>query len=109
MTCGFACWLKSLFLMALLFGVIGAMGAYWYFFWQNRNMVPCGPVGNDGSIAAGIEVVQPYSEALLLRRAVLFGAVGALLGIGIGTAVVGPYARRLRRYDQGEAEQGGVE
>ncbi|MFO8073007.1 MAG: hypothetical protein R6V85_14130 [Polyangia bacterium] len=103
MSCGFACWFKALFFMALLFGAIGAMGAYWYFFWQNRNMAPCAPVANDGSVMdEGAEVVQPYSDDLIFKRTMLFGAVGALIGIGIGTAVVGPHARRLRRFERDE-------
>jgi hypothetical protein len=102
MSCGFTCWLKGLLSMALLFGAIGAMGAYWYFFWENRNMSPCAPVGNDGTVAEGVTVVQPYSEELLLRRTLSFGAAGALIGVGIGLAGVVPYARRLRSYERNE-------
>ena len=100
MSCGFSCWFKSLFVLAALFGGLGAMGAYWYFFWQNRDMAPCAPVNIDGTVAEGVEIVEPYSERLLLRRTATFGAVGVLLGVSLGLMIVGPRAARLRRYER---------
>ena len=94
MVCGFTCWFKSLLLMAVLFGSLGGMGAYGYFFWENREMCPCAPAGIEGGDA--IAVAQPYSDDLMAQRSLSFGGVGALLGILIGIAVVAPRASRLR-------------
>lgn len=100
MSCGFSCWFKSLFLLAALFGGLGAMGAYWYFFWQNREMAPCAPVGINGEVVEGVEIVEPYSERMLLRRTATFGAAGVLLGVSLGLVIVGPRSARLRRYER---------
>jgi len=86
--------------MALLFSGLGAMVAYWYFFWQNREMIPCAPVQVDGTVVEGIEIVQPYSEDLLIRRMAIFGSAGALIGMSLALVLVIPRARRLRRYEK---------
>jgi hypothetical protein len=81
--------------MALVFGALGAMGAYGYFFWENREMSPCAPVGIAG--AEHIEVAQPYSSELLIHRSLVFGGVAALIGIVVGIAVVAPRASRMKK------------
>jgi hypothetical protein len=95
MRCGFTCWFKSILLMAVLFGALGGMGSYWYFFWENRKMCPCAPAGLEN--AEGIAVAQPYSDELMLRRSLSFGGAGVLLGIAVGMAAIAPRANRLRR------------
>ncbi|HUT79076.1 MAG TPA: hypothetical protein VM285_15365 [Polyangia bacterium] len=98
MGCDLKCWFRSLLLMAFLFGALGGLGSYWWFFWVNREMSPCAPVGVDGKVAAGVEIAEPYSEDLLRRRSLVFAGVAALLGMGLAAALVGPRSRRLRRF-----------
>ena len=96
MVCGFTCWFKSLLLMALLFGALGGMTAWGYFFFENRKMCPCAPAGLKNAEALEATVAQPYSDDLMLRRSLSFGGVAALIGLVVGIAVVAPRASRLR-------------
>jgi hypothetical protein len=100
MVCGLTCWLKSLLLMATLFGLLGGMSAYGYFFWENREMCPCAAAGLEG--AEGIAVKQPYSDELMIRRSLSFGGIAALFGIGVAVLVTAPRARRLRDIEPDE-------
>jgi hypothetical protein len=102
MTCGFTCWAKSLFLMALLFGALGGMTSWGYFFFENREMCPCAPVGLENGDALSAAVAQPYSDELMVNRVLSFGGVGALIGIAIGIAVVAPRASRLKELEESE-------
>jgi hypothetical protein len=106
MGCDWKCWLRSLLLMALLFGALGGLGSYWWFFWVNRAMSPCAPVGVDGKVAAGVEIAEPYSEELLLGRSLALAGAGALLGLGLAVALVGPRSRRLKRFEEEEDRPG---
>jgi hypothetical protein len=101
MVCGVTCWLKSLFLMALLFGALGGMSAYGYFFWENREMCPCAPAGLEG--AERLAVKQPYSAELMIRRSLSFGGIAALIGIGVAVFLTVPRARRLRDLESGDS------
>ena len=65
-------------LSAALFGLLGGMGSYAWFFWKNREMCPCAPAGLDN--AEGITVVEPYSSETMTGRALYFGAVFAAVG-----------------------------
>ena len=94
MVCGVTCWLKSVLLMALLCGALGGMGAWGYFFFENREMCPCAPAGLED--AEGLTVAQPYSDDLMMRRALSFGGVGALIGVVIAALMVAPRASRLK-------------
>ena len=71
MVCGFTCWFKSLFLMAALFGALGGMTSWGYFFFENRAMCPCASAGMEN--AEAIVVAQPYSDELMLNRSLSFG------------------------------------
>jgi hypothetical protein len=102
MSCDLKCWIKNLLTMALLFGALGGLGSYWWFFRVNRAMSPCAPVGVDGAVAAGVEIAEPYSEELLLGRSLALGGAGALLGMGLAVALVGPRSRRLKRFEEQE-------
>jgi hypothetical protein len=102
MGCDWKCWIKNLLLMAFLFGALGGLGSYWWFFWVNREMSPCAPVGVDGKVAAGVEIAEPYSEELIRRRSLVFAGAGAALGMGLAVAFVGPRSRRLRRFEEEE-------
>jgi hypothetical protein len=102
MGCDLKCWLKNLLTMALLFGALGGLGSYWWFFWVNREMSPCAPVGVDGRVAAGVEIAEPYCEDNLRRRSLAFGGIGALLGLGVAAIAIIPRSRRLKRFEEEE-------
>ena len=102
MSCDLRCWLKNLLTMALLFGALGGLGSYWWFFWVNREMSPCAPVGVDGKVADGVEIAEPYCEDTIQRRSLTFGGIGALLGMGLAAVAILPRSRRLRRFEQEE-------
>jgi hypothetical protein len=83
--------LKLLLLSALLFGALGGMASYGYFFWKNKEMCPCATAGIEG--AEGIVVEEPYSHERIVRRATTFGLVSAGLGLLVGLAALGPRTR----------------
>ena len=88
--------------MGLLFGALGGLGSYWWFFWVNREMCPCAPVGVDGQVATGVEIAEPYSADSLRLRSLSFAGVGAALGMGLAVAFIGPRSRRLKRFEEEE-------
>lgn len=102
MGCDLKCWLRSLLLLGFLFGALGGLGSYWWFFWVNREMSPCAPVGVDGKVAAGVEIAEPYSAEVIRRRSLAFAGAGAALGMGLAAALVGPRSRRLKRFEEEE-------
>ncbi len=100
MVCGFTCWVKNLALMAVMFGLLGGMTSWGYFFFENREMCPCAPVGIENNEALQAAVVQPYSEEFMLRRSLSFGGIAALIGVLVGVAVVAPQASRLKKIEK---------
>jgi len=91
---GFLYWIKAIGLMALLGASLGGMGAYWYFFWENKEMCPCAPVGLAGG--DGLSVVQPYSDSLMYKRVGMAGTAGAAIGAALGLMLAGPQVRRFK-------------
>lgn len=83
--------------MGALFGLLGGMTAWGYFFFENREMCPCAPVGIENNEALQAAVAQPYSDEFMLRRSLSFGGVAALIGVLVGIAVVAPRASRLKQ------------
>ena len=76
----------------LLFGALGSLGSYGYFFWKNREMCPCAATGLDG--ADGIEVAEPYSQDRITRRAVTFGAASAGAGFLLALIALAPRLKK---------------
>ena len=84
--------LKPLLLATILFGALGGMASYGYFFWKNKEMCPCAAAGLEG--AEGIEVAEPYSQERIVTRAAQFGAASGALGLLIGLVALAPRMRR---------------
>ena len=84
--------LKPLLLATILFGALGGMASYGYFFWKNKEMCPCAATGLEG--AAEIEVAEPYSQDRIAARAVRFGVASGTIGLVIGLIALAPRMRR---------------
>ena len=84
--------LKPLLLSAFLFGALGGMASYGYFFWKNKEMCPCAVTGLEG--ADDIEVAEPYSQDRIVKRAVQFGIGSGGIGLLIGLIALAPRLRR---------------
>lgn len=102
MVYGLTYWIKSLFVLVVLFGLLGGMSAYGYFFFENREMCPCAPAGIEG--AENLTVAQPYSDELMVRRSLSFGGVGALFGLAVGMFFLAPRASRLKAWTEDEPD-----
>ncbi len=84
--------LKPLLLAVLLFGALGWIASYGYFFWKNKEMSPCAAAGLEG--AETLEVAEPYSRDRIVKRATIFGVAAGGLGLLVGLIALCPRLRR---------------
>lgn len=85
--------LRPLLAAAILGATLGAIGSVGFFFWQNREMCPCAPVGLSGEAST---IAAPLTPAV--RRGVWYSG-GAGAGVGVVAAVIFlvPSALRMHR------------
>jgi len=80
---------------ALLGATLGGLGAMGYFFWANREMCPCAPVGIDSVEQA---VAVPMTDGVQ-RGVWIASIVGAVVSVGFAALWVVPPALRMHRIE----------
>ncbi|MBN2340570.1 MAG: hypothetical protein JXX29_14430 [Deltaproteobacteria bacterium] len=93
----FSHFIVAIGIAAILGGFIGGIGAYWYFFWKNREMCACAPQGIEGGENLEAAVAEPYSDVIMRNRVITYSVAGSLIGTSLGFLFLFPGAHRLQR------------
>ncbi len=93
--------IRPLVAAALLGATLSGLGSLGWFFWQNREVCPCAPVGLETS---GLTVAVPLTPRVQQNILKATG-YGAVIGIVFAAMWVVPPTLRLRRLLRDEASE----